>query len=170
MSKYKSIRIGENYKEILSKLLAVSDLKTEKDYIESALNYFTETGLDPLDKIQSISGEVKKMKDTVISFIRTHEKTKLLPMLNQVDEVTNTFVEYLRKSAPIKNDLQLILDRLDKLDKGNIEIKKDIPTNNNTQAKLLFEKFISEMQPGITNYKIDKKLVKHYQNQFNSLG
>jgi hypothetical protein len=167
MKEWSHVKISNIHKEILHKLLAVSVPKYEKEYLEAAIIYFKDTGLDPTEKVQSLSGEVKKMKDTIISFYKTQEKLKLNPMVNNIDELTKTFIEYLSENAPTKNDLQLILD---KLDNPKIENKPVIQKSDNQEAHKLFMEFVGKMSSGINKYTVEKKTVEHYKNLFNGLN
>ena len=78
----------------------------------------------------------------------------------------------MRNEAVTTNDVQSLINEIQKSKQESKQIPEKIEPRiiqSNQEGKDLFAKFVNEMQPGITNYKIDKKLVKHYQNQFNGL-
>lgn len=138
MSEYKVIRVGKNYDQIIKNLLAKSEIASEKEYTEAMLTYFEQTGIGPKHKIKSVSNELKKLRDVMVSFTRQQEKTKLDPIMSQMDELTSTLLNYLKKEAIKKSDLIELL-------KSNNNNNKSQAIPENRKAKELFEEFITKM-------------------------
>ena len=57
------------------------------DIIDSVLSYFLDNKCSPFDTPQSAANELKKLRETVISFIRQQEKKTLLPMKQMIEEM-----------------------------------------------------------------------------------
>ncbi len=89
-SKYKTIRVYETSFDKMNDLCIKYSLnKTE--LIESLLTFFEKTKIDPRDTTDT-SAEVKKMKNQLISFIRTQEKEMLVPLIKKQDLLIEKFM------------------------------------------------------------------------------
>ncbi len=71
--------------------------KNRVDIVHEVLDYFVVTGYDPSQKAKSPEEELKKLRDSLVSFIRTQEKKILLPMAAQMDALTLKVGDYLSK-------------------------------------------------------------------------
>lgn len=104
MSKYESIAITPKTKSVIKRLAK----KHEMNIIECAeamASYFDKTGVNPRDeKVLSPAEELKKFRDTIISFMRKQEKDFILPVFGKMDVTLGRFVHYLEHEAPRKTE------------------------------------------------------------------
>lgn len=102
MNDYVSIRVNPAIKERflkLSKKLGVGQLAL----VDKMTHYFVKTGLDPdMTEAESTSVEIKKLRETLISFIRNQEKTILLPVKEQVNEQSVALAKFLNETSHLK--------------------------------------------------------------------
>lgn len=160
---YKVIRVEKEYDAIIKELLIRSGIKTEKEYIEKAIDFFRNSGLEPTNEVKTVAGEISKLRNVVVGFIREQEKKKLNPLIQQVQELTEGMLKYLQEEAVTKEDLKNYMLG------AKPEIKPS-QSQQNGDASKLFEEFISKMSQGIKGYSIDKKTVRHYENMFKAIG
>lgn len=90
---YKTIRIYESDFKVLNELCNRYNL-SKTEMIESFLIYFKKTGIDPKDPTDTTT-EVKKLKNQLISFIRTQEKEKIDPLIKRNNALVNSFLNHL---------------------------------------------------------------------------
>ena len=91
--KYKTIRIYESDFDRLSVLCSKYSL-TKTEFIEAVLTYFKKTDLDPREPLNATQ-EIVKLKNQLISFIRTQEKDKLNPLIKKQDLLIQEFSKLL---------------------------------------------------------------------------
>jgi hypothetical protein len=163
MNAYKVIRIEKDYDAIIKELLLRSGIKTEKEYTEAMLDFFRKSGLDPTNDIKTVPGEISKLRNVVVGFIREQEKKKLNPIIEQVQELTEGMLKYIQEQAVTKEDLKKLIINI-KQENGNTA------PDEHSKAKELFQEFVSKMSSNMRGYSVDKKTVKHYENLFNSIG
>ncbi|KAF9659984.1 hypothetical protein NH341_06450 [Tenacibaculum sp. XPcli2-G] len=102
-SQYKTVRVYESSFEKMNDLCAKYSLnKTE--LIESCLTFFIKTKIDPTD-VSDVSAEVKKMKNQLISFIRTQEKEMLVPLIRKQDLLIEKFLNLIKEDLVDKKYL-----------------------------------------------------------------
>lgn len=66
------------------------------DFYEAMVNYFEKTGVNPKDMvILSPAEELKKFRDTIISFLRKQEKDFIMPTFARIDTVAVLLSNYL---------------------------------------------------------------------------
>ena len=77
--------------------------RPKKTIVEQSINYLHKLALDPKDVTTGDpSGEIKKLKNTIVSFIRTQEKELVKPTLEfskYSAEKTNKLIELFKKYA-----------------------------------------------------------------------
>jgi hypothetical protein len=168
MSETSLVKISNDHKEILQKLIKVSDLKTEKSYIENAIEFFLDTGLDPLDRVKKVSGELKKLRDLFVSFIREQEKNKLNPIINKVDDLTSTLILFLKEQAVTKEDLRELLNN-QKLQTHESKFDDSGRNSNLDRAKELLKEIKLHAKEKKDSFVIDRKAFLHIQNQIDGL-
>jgi len=100
---YKTIRIYESDFYALDELCKRYNL-TKTEMIETFLIYFKKTGIDPSDPTDTTT-EVKKLKNQLISFIRTQEKEKLDPLIKRNNALINSFFNHLDNDGITKEFL-----------------------------------------------------------------
>ncbi|NLT49435.1 MAG: hypothetical protein GXX85_00785 [Ignavibacteria bacterium] len=163
MEENTTIRVEKVDKDLLDTLRKRDGISSNIKYFKAMVEFFNSTGLNPSEKVKSTSGELKKLRDVVVSFTRTQEEKKLDPIMKTLDELTNTLLNFLKSEALRKQDFIKYMDSLNLSNSGGANIV------NNQRAKELFNEFISKMNSKMSGYSVDKKTVQHYKNQFESL-
>ena len=114
--KYKTIRIYDATFKGLDKLCTKYNI-TKTELTESMCNYFIKTGIDPNDPTD-VTSEVKKLKNQLISFIRTQESEKLNPLIKKQDLLIDRFMNHLDEETITRKYMeklaQAIVDKLRK--------------------------------------------------------
>jgi hypothetical protein len=162
-SMYKVIRVDQEYDAIIKDLLQRSGIKTEKEYTEKMFDFFKNSGLDPTNEVKTVSGEISKLRNVVVGFIREQEKKKLNPLIQQVQELAEGMLSYMKDEAVTKEDLKQFISNM-KPDSVKNQISEP------GKAHELFQEFISKMNQSLKGFSIDKKTVKHYENLFKAIS
>jgi len=109
------------------------------------MQYMKETGVNPKDfVVLSPAEEIKKLRDTVVSFMRKQEKDFILPVFGHMEALIVRFMKYIEEEAPKKQGekKESFLKSADTPEK-KIEAKKDkeiaIETSSTGSAELLNE-------------------------------
>lgn len=114
---YKTIRIYDSsFKKLDEFCLRYSLTKTQ--LIETFINYFEKTKIDPRDPTD-VTSEVKKLKNQLIAFIRTQEKEKLNPLIQKQDLLIIEFSRIINEEMIDKKFLIEVANDL-----GNSIVKK----------------------------------------------
>ncbi len=113
---YKTIRIYKETFETLDELCTKH--KTSKtELVGSMSSYFLRTKINPR-KPKDLTAEVLKLKNELISFIRTQEKDKLNPLIQKQDVLINKFINHLEEETVTRKFMtelaQAIVDKLRK--------------------------------------------------------
>jgi len=124
MEDFVKINVKPETREKLNKL---SKLHQRRMYLflEQAVDFFDRTGYDPLQSdVESPAAEMKKLRNSLVSFIRKQEKDLLVPMMDRVDEMVKTMAVVLKNnpSMEVKNDKQEPKDS--KINPGGLRIPK----------------------------------------------
>ncbi len=86
----------ENFKKLRKKL----DRKGIV-LIDQMVNFFMKNGYDPKDPELALPGEeLKQLRNTLVSFIRTQEKNHIIPMSEKVDNLVLVLAEFMRDNSP----------------------------------------------------------------------
>lgn len=113
---YKTIRIHKGTFKTLNTLCERYDL-SKTELVESMSLYFLKTNIDPGEPT-NLSKEVLKLKNQMISFIRTQEKDKLNPLIQKQDILINKFMTYMEEESVTRKFMmelaQAIVDKLRK--------------------------------------------------------
>lgn len=180
-----TIRVDKSYVEVLEDLQKKFEIGSRKEFIESAIQYFHETGISPKSKIKSTSDELAKLRKTIVSFIREQEKKKLNPIIEQINDVMVFLKQYVQEEALTKNDLKSALqlqrtsssitekERPVKTDTGNsreLDIENEKQQNLVKHAKGLFAEFSKHFKSSaFGGYSVDKTIVEKYKSLFEKL-
>lgn len=100
--KFVQIRGKNSTRDLLAKL---SDKHGRKQYefLDQTLQFFKETGFDPKETEFELPGaELKKLRNSLVSFIRKQEKDILRPLASQMDEFMTTYAGHIANSNPDK--------------------------------------------------------------------
>jgi hypothetical protein len=125
MEDFVKINVKPETREKLNKL---SKLHQRRMYIflEQAVDFFDRTGFDPLQSdVESPAAEMKKLRNSLVSFIRKQEKDLLVPMMDRVDEMVKTMAVVMKDSSPLqaKNNIQQT-STIPKSNSGGLKIPK----------------------------------------------
>jgi hypothetical protein len=104
MQKYVTISITPKSKIIIDRLADKYEM-SQKDFAEAMAKYFNTTGVNPKDlQVLSPAEELKKFRDTIISFMRKQENDFIKPTFGKMDTLIARFVTYIDEEAPRKGD------------------------------------------------------------------
>lgn len=164
MTDIRKVNISEKHKELLQKLVSISEFKYEKEYLESVIEFFYDTGLDPKERTLSTSKELKKTRDTIVSFIRAHETNKLIPIVKQLDGITKSLFKFFEETGATKKDLADFLE---------IAFKQKISDENEDspieKAKMIFNKLQSGIKEEQNGFLIEKELFYDIRQKISEL-
>jgi len=145
MQKYVTISISPKSKIIIDRLADKYEMN-QKDFAEAMAKYFDTTGVNPKDmQVLSPAEELKKLRDTLVSFIRKQENDFIKPTFGKMDTLIARFVTYIEEEAPKRGDVpgQNKVKSLALSDNANKE-EKFVSTGKNEgqldEIKLLQEK------------------------------
>ena len=157
---YKSIRIDKEFEEKLDKVRRRCNLGTAKELTELMIDFFERSGLDPRDT-DTVSGSIKSLKDTLISFIRNQEKQILKPMQ---DELISCH-EILRAEAKGETSKK---GEVSDPDAGR---KLEISEQRYVDLREAVDNLLAACKPSTlgNSYTIDKRAFKHFEIQVKEL-
>lgn len=102
MAKYETIGVDPRTKATIDRLAKKYDLSIVK-LMSAMAEYFDLVGINPTDRqVLSPAEELKKFRDTIISFMRKQEKDYILPVFGQMEVLIARFMQYLENEAPKK--------------------------------------------------------------------
>jgi hypothetical protein len=112
-------------------LLNVLKKRTSADaYIQSMLNYFTATGIDPRDRIVDRTDRILKRFEDVIKLIRAIEKGRIMKIEDKTDQlfehIFGTSVIERMQEEPIAMTDQVSLDELQEVVSINQSLKQQL--------------------------------------------
>ena len=149
MQKYVTISITPKSKIIIDRLADKFEM-SQKDFAEAMAKYFDTTGVNPKDlQVLSPAEELKKFRDTIISFMRKQENDFIKPTFGKMDTLIARFVTYIDEEAPRKGDSQgqnkikafPITSEISKEEKTGTIVNENLKNEGQSQeAKLLQEK------------------------------
>lgn len=174
-----TLRIEKDYLDVLKDLVKESNIKTQKEYVESMILYFKETGINPKIKNRSTADEISKLRNTVISFIREQEKKKLDPIISTLNETLDYLRNYYKNEAVTKDDLKALV--VTRTQEPGPVIKRDPEPaaqaindekyqNLVKHTKGLFNEFIKNFKSStFGGYSVDKAILERYKALFEKL-
>jgi hypothetical protein len=100
MVEYALIKVRPETKKVTSRLAKKHSLNM-LDFMEAMANYFDTTGVNPKDQvILSPAEELKKFRDTIISFMRKQENDFIKPTFGKMHTLIARFIKYIEEEAP----------------------------------------------------------------------
>jgi len=115
----KQIKVSENIHSLLS-TNALLNKQTMKDYLESMALYFDRNGISPKVMEQSPILQITKVKDQLIAFIRHQEKTKLNPIMIDLEANIKLLSQYLGNDPITKEE---VVNLTEKVENQNSDIQ-----------------------------------------------
>ena len=145
------------------------------DFMEAMAKYFDTTGVNPKDQvILSPAEELKKFRDTIVSFMRKQENDFIKPTFGKMDTLIARFIKYIEEEAP-KNaevagqnkmkSLALSGEIIKEEKKGSAEsetVKNDV---NSDQYKELQEKLNKSELKLKTTKEYLENILSHTENK-----
>jgi hypothetical protein len=105
MAKYETLNSNGDTKITIARLAKKFDMSLV-DFLDAMAKYFEVTGVNPKDQvILSPAGELKKFRDTIISFMRKQENDFIKPTFGKMDTLIARFIKYIEEEAPKNTDV-----------------------------------------------------------------
>ncbi len=105
MAKYETLNSNSETKITIARLAKKFDMSLV-DFMEAMAKYFEITGLNPKDQVVlSPAEELKKLRDTLVSFMRKQENDFIKPTFGKMDTLIARFTDYINEEAPQKADI-----------------------------------------------------------------
>lgn len=74
---------------------------TQVAFLDATMKFMKKTGVNPKDfEVLSPAEEIKKLRDTLVSFMRKQEKDFILPVFGQMETLIVRFMQYIEEEAP----------------------------------------------------------------------
>ena len=104
MAKYETLNSNSETKITIARLAKKFDMSLV-DFMEAMAKYFEVTGVNPKDQvILSPAEELKKFRDTIVSFMRKQENDFIKPTFGKMDTLIARFTDYINEEAPKKGE------------------------------------------------------------------
>ena len=105
MAKYETLNSNSETKITIARLAKKFDMSLV-DFMEAMAKYFEITGLNPKDQVVlSPAEELKKLRDTLVSFMRKQENDFIKPTFGKMDTLIARFIKYIEEEAPKNGDV-----------------------------------------------------------------
>ena len=105
MAKYETLNSNSETKITIARLAKKFDMSLV-DFLEAMAKYFEITGLNPKDQVVlSPAEELKKFRDTIVSFMRKQENDYIKPTFGKMDTLIARFTDYINEEAPKKVEI-----------------------------------------------------------------
>jgi len=100
MAKYETLNSNSETKITIARLAKKFDMSLV-DFLDAMAKYFEITGLNPKDQVVlSPAEELKKFRDTIVSFMRKQENDFIKPTFGKMDTLIARFTSYINEEAP----------------------------------------------------------------------
>jgi len=104
MAKYETLNSNGDTKITIARLAKKFDMSLV-DFLDAMAKYFEVTGVNPKDQvILSPAEELKKFRDTIVSFMRKQENDFIKPTFGKMDTLIARFTDYINEEAPKKGE------------------------------------------------------------------
>jgi signal recognition particle GTPase len=174
MTDYASIKIKSKTKSSADRLMKKFEMNGLEFY-DSVMEYFEVTGVNPKDQvILSPAEELKKFRDTIVSFMRKQENDFIKPTFGKMDTLIARFTDYINEEAPKKGEtpgqnktksLALSGDK-DKEEKRVATVIEAVKIDENSDLyKELQEKLIKSEMKLNTTKKYLENILSHTENK-----
>jgi hypothetical protein len=178
MAKYETLNSNGDTKITIARLAKKFDMSLV-DFLDAMAKYFEVTGVNPKDQvILSPAEELKKFRDTIVSFMRKQENDFIKPTFGKMDTLIARFTDYINEEAPKKGEtpgqnkiksLALSGEKSNEEKRGSLvseSVKNDL---NSEEYKLLREKYeVLELKYSTTK-KYFENILSHTENKSTGL-
>jgi len=178
MVEYALIKVRPETKKVTSRLAKKHSLNM-LDFMEAMAQYFDTTGVNPKDmQVLSPAEELKKLRDTLVSFMRKQENDFIKPTFGKMDTLIARFIKYIEEEAPKNGDaatqnkiksLALSGEIIKEEKRGTAEsgiIKNDV---NSEEYKLLQEKLNKAELKLKTTKEYLENILSHTENKYTGM-
>jgi hypothetical protein len=179
MSKYETLNSNSETKITIARLAKKFDMSLV-DFLDAMAKYFEVTGLNPKDQvILSPAEELKKLRDTLISFMRKQENDFIKPTFGKMDTLIARFIKYIEEEAPKNGDargqnkLKNVLDSGKTINAENREIHENVNVKSEAKSEeynLLLDKYETLKLKFSTTKKYFEKVLTHVQEKSTGLN
>ncbi len=124
--------IGSNELKSLRQLAKKHDL-SQTEFINRSILYFKKTGINPADEITSPREEINKLNnkmESVIKFIRTQEKTKMIPLLDELSIISRKLNDQMEDQLTLSRFMEVA-----KLFLENFKYLREVQENQGNHLK-----------------------------------
>jgi hypothetical protein len=105
MAKYETLNSNSDTKITIARLAKKFDMSLV-DFLDAMAKYFEITGVNPKDQvILSPAEELKKFRDTIVSFMRKQENDFIKPTFGKMDTLIARFITYIEEEAPKRGEV-----------------------------------------------------------------
>ena len=105
MAKYETLNSNSDTKITIARLAKKFDMSLV-DFLDAIAKYFEVTGVNPKDQvILSPAEELKKFRETIVSFMRKQENDFIKPTFGKMDTLIARFIKYIDEEAPKNGDV-----------------------------------------------------------------
>ena len=105
MAKYETLNSNSDTKITIARLAKKFDMSLV-DFLDAMAKYFEVTGVNPKDQvILSPAEELKKFRETIVSFMRKQENDFIKPTFGKMDTLIARFIKYIEEEAPKSGDV-----------------------------------------------------------------
>ena len=105
MAKYETLNSNSDTKITIARLAKKFDMSLV-DFLDAMAKYFEVTGVNPKEQvILSPAEEIKKLRDTLVSFMRKQESDFIKPTFGKMDTLIARFIKYIEEEAPKNGDV-----------------------------------------------------------------
>ncbi|MDW5298912.1 MAG: BfmA/BtgA family mobilization protein [Sedimentibacter sp.] len=105
MAKYETLNSNSDTKITIARLAKKFDMSLV-DFLDAMAKYFEVTGVNPKDQvILSPAEELKKFRETIVSFMRKQENDFIKPTFGKMDTLIARFIKYIEEEAPKNADV-----------------------------------------------------------------
>ena len=163
MAKYETLNSNGDTKITIVRLAKKFDMSLV-DFLDAMAKYFEVTGVNPKDQvILSPAEELKKFRDTIISFMRKQENDFIKPTFGKMDTLIARFIKYIEEEAP-KNGEPTEQNKMKSLAlSGEIvkEEKKGSAPGDATKNDINIDQY-KELQEKLNKSELKLKTTKEY--------
>jgi hypothetical protein len=174
MAKYETLNSNSETKIVIARLAKKYDMSLV-DFLDAMAKYFEVTGLNPKDQVVlSPAEELKKFRDTIVSFMRKQENDFIKPTFGKMDTLIARFTDYINEEAPKKGETPGLnkIKSLALSGEKSTEEKRVPPVSetakndlNSEEYKLLKEKYdVLELKYSTTR-KYFEHILSHTENK-----
>ena len=178
MAKYETLNSNSDTKITIARLAKKFDMSLV-DFLDAMAKYFEVTGVNPKDQvILSPAEEIKKLRDTLVSFMRKQESDFIKPTFGKMDTLIARFIKYIEEEAPKNGDVTVqnkmkslaLSSEIINEDKKGSAVSEAVKSDVNTdQYKALQEKCNKLELKLKTTKEYFENILSHTENKYTGM-